>query len=80
MSEWNYNVKAAPKFGKAWLSLEKDNGEVYVTLDSAGLWRDRVYAWKPYKKPVPAPFTGAKTREQRFREWYGMDIDDGLCV
>ncbi len=84
MSKWNYNVKEAPKFAKVWLSLEGDDGRVYVTRDRVALWMDKVYAWKPYKMPEPAPIAGAKTLEQRHREWYGLgideDINDGLCV
>ena len=71
-NEWNYNVKDAPKWGKVWLSIERDDGKVYVVLDRASLWRGDAYAWKPYEMPKPAPFSGAKPSEQRFKEWYGL--------
>jgi len=54
-SEWNYNVKAAPKWLNVWLSIESDSGKTFVALDRARSRADRVYAWKPYETPEPAP-------------------------
>jgi hypothetical protein len=67
-SEWNYNVDEAPRWRIAWLSIESDSGENFVTLGRARSRADRVYAWKPYEIPEPtepAPMKAKRLRLQR---------------
>ena len=59
-SNWNFNVKEAPKCRSVWLSIERDDGKVYVVLDRVAWWGDRAYAWMPYETPKPAPSTEAQ--------------------
>ncbi len=55
MSDWNYNVKNAPRWRKVWLSIESSSGKTFVALDQAWNRADRVYAWKENEIPKPAP-------------------------